>query len=168
MSTTVRDIPPIGSRPSTRSQARWTVRDVERTATGIALTGTVALSFVSTVACAVAILRPTTSPAWLLAIAVAAVFEVTMHIGKLTLRDDVRSLHGWLFAALDAVTNTAGVYWAAPGLATLPVINHVAAVVGGGEETGMMLGAILIGLILSAAPPFLLDRWQTLIETTQA
>lgn len=95
---------------------------------------------------------------WLIAIGVGIVFEALLIVAKLALRDNSRDSLGWGASLIDMATNTAGVYWWAPGLPTVPGISDALAALAIDPAGGLarVLVSALVGAFLSAAPVWLL------------
>ncbi len=144
--------------PTTRTRAALSYALVRQRLIWIALIGTSLMSYTATAAFVVAALRPASSQHWLIALGVATVGEALLIVLKLMLRDDSRSMSGWAAALLDMATNTAGVYWWAPGVALVPGIADALAAVQIDPAGGLarVLVSALIGAFLSAAPVWLL------------
>lgn len=92
------------------------------------------------------------------AIGIGIVFEALLIVAKLALRDNSRDSLGWGASLLDMATNTAGVYWWAPGLPTVPGISDALTALAIDPAGGLarVLVSALVGAFLSAAPVWLL------------
>lgn len=155
MSTISREIPPRAERQRAR---RLSYADVRHRLVWVALIGTSLMSYAATAGFVVAAMQPSTFTGWLIALAVATVGEALLIVSKAALRDDSRDGLGWVAAGLDMATNTAGVYWWAPGIAMVPGIATLIGAIGIDPASALArtLVAAFVGFILSAAPVWLL------------
>lgn len=144
-------------RQAPRAQ-RMTFAEARYRLLWVALIGTMLMSYTATAAFVVAALRPATPVAWMFAIGIGIVFEALLIVAKLALRDNSRDSLGWGASLLDMATNTAGVYWWAPGLPTVPGISDALTALAIDPAGGLarVLVSALVGAFLSAAPVWLL------------
>lgn len=157
MSISSRELPAAPAKPKPTTP-RLTYTGVRVRLIWIALIGTSLMSYAATAGFVIAAMRPTTSLHWLLALGVATIGEALLIVSKAALRDNSRDGAGWVAAVLDWATNTAGVYWFAPGIGTIPGIAMVLAATGidPASATARALVSALVGFVLSAAPVWLL------------
>lgn len=158
MSITSREIPPARAERRSPAPARMSYGQARHRLIWVALIGSLLMSYAATAGFVVAAMRPNTSPHWLLALGVATVGEALLIVSKAALRDNSRDGAGWVAALLDWATNTAGVYWFAPGIGSIPGIATVLTTLGvdpAGNAARTLVSA-LVGFVLSAAPVWLL------------
>ncbi len=154
--TTVRPPQPNHTAAADQPSPPLTYERVYRAFVLLALAGTMFVSLLSSLAFVATALRPAGALSWLIAIAVGAAFEALFHVMKLSLRTSFADRGAWFALLVDWGTNTAGVYWFAPGIATVPGIAHALAALGLAGEPAVIAASAVAGLLLSAAPVWML------------